>query len=458
MSNEAGLTTSVASTIADSRFEHLPETTVASVKRRILDTIGVAVPPRTLDAECARVTAHMLSAAPQGQASVIGTKRRTSASLAAFLNGFSSHALDFDDTYDEVGHHPTAQCLPAALAMAQESCASGKDLITAVAWGQDIGTRLSAARGSVARDDRQWFPITTFGPMAAATAAAKVIGLGPGQWINLFGLALHRCHGQMSAVTARESEVRAFRDSFVAQDGVAAATLADLDIQACRNGLEQLYRNYYDDDYDPSFILDGLGETFWGEKAAIKPWPCCRATHGFVDGIRTLVEDHAIAPDMIDAIILDASSFAINQLGEPAAEKRRPQKSIQAKFSLQFTAGLAAVKTPRIADFIGDALHDPLVLDMASKVETRLNPTCGKLLPTSVEIRLRDGRNLTQPRDSILGSDDRPMSDEALVEKFRDCLSYAENPLPPAALDRLVDMVLNLERVDDLSELADLLQ
>ncbi len=452
------LTASVAETIARTGYDQLPLETTAAVKRRILDTIGVTVPPRKLDENCARVTRHMLASAPKGRASVIGSPHRTSASIAAFLNGFCSHTLDFDDTFDEVGHHATAQSLPAALAMAQEVGATGKDLITAVAWGQDIGTRLSAARGCAAREDRQWFPITTFGPMGATVAAGKVIGLNAGQWINLFGLALHRCHGQMSAVTAQESEIRAFRDSFVAQDGVMTAILAGLDMQACRDGLEQLYRNYYDDDYDPAVILDDLGQYFWSERAAIKPWPCCRATHGYIDGIHALVERHALSPDMIDTIILDANPFTITKLGEPAAEKRRPKKSIQAKFSLQFTTGLAAVRTPRIADFIDEALGDPLVLAIADRVETRLDEKCGKLLPTNVEIRLKDGRTFEQPCDEILGSGKRPLSDEALVEKFRDCLSYAENPLSPNGLDRLIDMVFNLEKVENLSELADLIQ
>jgi 2-methylcitrate dehydratase PrpD len=451
------LTARVVQVLSQSGYEDLPETAIMAAKHRILDTIGVTVPPRSLDENCVRVTEHMLGDGAAGSASVLGSRRTATPLVAAFLNGFCGHALDFDDTYDEVGHHATAQCLPAALAVAQDRGASGKDLIAAIAWGQDIGTRLSAARGAAAREDPQWFPITTFGPFAAAASAGKVMGLRHDQFVNLFGLALHRCHGQMSAVTARQSEIRAFRDGFVAQDGVMVATTAYLDIQACRDGIEQLYSNYYDDDYDPDVILTGLGEQFWGEQAAIKPWPCCRATHGYVDGIRSLVDEHGITPDAIDGIILDARQFTLSNLGEPVAEKRRPTKSIQAKFSLHFAAALAAVREPKIADFIGDALQDPLVLSLADKVETRLDNNCGKLLPTNVEIRLRDGRVLSRRCDDILGSATRALSDDALLAKFRDCLSYAREPLRSQDEDRLIDMLLNLEKVRNVAELTDLL-
>lgn len=451
------LTSRVVQALSQSGYDDLPETAVMAAKHRILDTIGVTVPPRSLDDNCVRVTAHMLAEGAAGSASVLGSRRTATPLVAAFLNGFCGHALDFDDTYDEVGHHATAQCLPAALAVAQDRGASGKELITAIAWGQDIGTRLSAARGAAGKEDPQWFPITTFGPFAAAVSAGKVMGLRHDQFVNLFGLALHRCHGQMSAVTARHSEVRAFRDGFVAQDGVMTATTAYLDIQACRDGIEQLYANYYAGDYDPELILSGLGEQFWGEQAAIKPWPCCRATHGYVDGIRALVDRHGIVPDAIDRIMLDARQFTISNLGEPVAEKRRPSKSIQAKFSLHFTAALAAVREPRIADFIGEALVDPQVLALADRVETRLDNDCGKLLPTNVEILLKDGRVLSQRCETILGSATRPLSDDALLAKFRDCLRYAREPLSSRDEERLIDMLLNLEKVSNVAELTGLL-
>ncbi len=451
------ITALFARAISKSGFEDLPESAVSAAKRRILDTIGVMVPPRTLDEGCERMTRHMLAGGGTGRSSVIGSRRLSIAPVAAFLNGLSVHTLDFDDTYDRVGHHATAQALPAALAVAQDRGATGKDLIAAVAWGQDVGTRLSGCRGPQAVEDARWFPITTFGPLAAAVSAGKVMGLQEEQFVNLFGLAVHRCHGQMSAVTAVDSELRAYRDAFTAQDGVMTATSALIGIKACRDGVEQLFRNYYEDDYDAEFLTAGLGEKFFGEDAAIKAWPCCRLTHGYVDGIRTLVETHGIIPEMVEKIILDARQFAITNLGEPVDEKRRPQKSIQAKFSLHFSAALAAIKEPRISDFLEDELKNPQVLSMADRVETRLNNNCGKLLPTNVEISLKDGRVLHQRCDNILGSTARPISDHDLILKFRDCLGYASDPLAPHQEERLIDMLLNLERVENLSELAALL-
>jgi hypothetical protein len=49
----------------------------------------------------------------------------------------------------------------------------------------------------------------------------------------------------------------------------------------------------------------------------------------------------------------------------------------------------------------------------------------------------------------------RPMSDESLVTKFRECASHAAIGLSDAAIDRVIDVVMHLERVSDVREVTD---
>jgi 2-methylcitrate dehydratase PrpD len=64
---------------------------------------------------------------------------------AAFVNGASAHALDYDDMHDEAACHPSAPIVASTLALAERiGGISGRDLIVAVAVGQDMFVRLTA--------------------------------------------------------------------------------------------------------------------------------------------------------------------------------------------------------------------------------------------------------------------------------------------------------------------------
>jgi len=46
------------------------------------------------------------------------------------------------------------------------------------------------------------------------------------------------------------------------------------------------------------------------------------------------------------------------------------------------------------------------------------------------------------------------MSKEEHIEKFRDCVSYSVKPLPKDSLEELIKMLMNLEEIDDVGEIA----
>ena len=70
-----------------------------------------------------------------GSCSVLGDSATYTPPAAALINGTLAHSLDFDDTHAEGSLHSSAPIVPAALAAAEISSASGRDLITAVVAG-----------------------------------------------------------------------------------------------------------------------------------------------------------------------------------------------------------------------------------------------------------------------------------------------------------------------------------
>jgi 2-methylcitrate dehydratase PrpD len=452
------LTQTIARAIAATDYDALPTSVRERTRLSILDTLGVMVPPSSLDETCENLTALVMDEVGPGQSSLIGLGKQGSSVMAAYLNGSFAHVLDYDDTIDALGHHPSAQTVPAALALAERlGSVSGKALITAVAVGSDLGARLSLAPNGKLGVDHRWFSISNFGVFSATAAAAKILDLDEEQMINALGLALHRCHGQLDAIAAPESELRGIRDGFINKEGVMCALLAERGVKACRNALEIFFDIYYDNDFDAEALLAGLGSQFLNEGVSLKPWPCCRLTHGYIEATRRVLDENDIALTDIQQITCVVPAGTRDLFCEPLAEKRAPSLSIQAKFSMPFTVALAVVKTPEIADFLPENLQNPAVLSVVEKVQYRVSEELGLeavISPAVVEIQVTAGQTFSARIDDVYGHPNNPMSDADVISKFKDCLQYAKQPIPTEQIDQLVERLLNLEAVEDISEIS----
>ena len=127
------LTRYVAEFICSTRLADLPPDVVALGKKSILDGLGLALSGGRHPAAswCAGTSRDLHLGA--GPATVIGSSLKVAPRFAAFANGVGIHADDYDDTQLAVATdrvyglltHPTAPALPAALAMAEATKASG---------------------------------------------------------------------------------------------------------------------------------------------------------------------------------------------------------------------------------------------------------------------------------------------------------------------------------------------
>ena len=70
------------------------------------------------------------------------------------------------------------------------------------------------------------------------------------------------------------------------------------------------------------------------------------------------------------------------------------------------------------------------------------------------ELRIKDGRTMTERVDTMKGSEKRPMAADEAIQKYT---ILAGKVLRPRGVTELHDMVLNLEKVSDVRELAKLL-
>ena len=203
-----------------------------------------------------------------------------------------------------------------------------------------------------------------------------------------------------------------------------------------------------------------MGEEYRHAGVSLKPWPCCRLTHGYVEATRRILAQNSIVPVNIRQITLVVSEGTRDLFCEPEVEKRAPTMSIQAKFSLFFTVAVGVIKTPRIADFLPANLRSRDVLAAIRRVQYRVSDDLGpaaEITPAIVEVQTKDGQAFSDRLNIVFGHPNNPMSEEDVIAKFKDCLQYARHPIPEQQIDRLIDSLLRLDVVQDVREASALL-
>src|SRR5262249_25722790 len=151
------------------RADDIPETTLHQAKLLLLDTIGCGY--AALDEDTSRaVIAAMAETGGAPQCTVIGSMTKTGAPAAVLLNGALIRILDLNDyantSSGQIGGHPSDN-IPAALAAAELSGASGRDVLAAIVTGYEIYGRLKDAMD----DNRDWDGIMVSGFAAPAMGA-----------------------------------------------------------------------------------------------------------------------------------------------------------------------------------------------------------------------------------------------------------------------------------------------
>ncbi|NBP73853.1 MAG: MmgE/PrpD family protein, partial [Alphaproteobacteria bacterium] len=159
---------------------------------------------------------------------------------AAFANAAAAHADNFDDTTPQIqpdrtgGIHASAAVLPVALALAEQSGASGRDLIAAYLVGVDVASRLNHAID--ARHYADGFHTTgTLSVFGAACAAASLLGLDRERSIAAIGIAASRASGVRRNFG---SMAEILHSAHAAENGLAAADLASRGLSSAEDALD----------------------------------------------------------------------------------------------------------------------------------------------------------------------------------------------------------------------------
>ncbi|MGH7054280.1 MAG: MmgE/PrpD family protein, partial [Stellaceae bacterium] len=171
------------------RYADLPAGIVARAKEIVIDTVAAAICGAALPWSRI-VTAYARHSGPDGKSHVLGAGGPpVQAAAAALANGALAHGFELDSlTRPGAGVHPGATVLPAALAVAQERGAGGRDLIAAFVAANEVMIRIGRATFHT-NEARGFHAPGTTGPFGAAVAAGHLIGLDAARMTSALGIA-----------------------------------------------------------------------------------------------------------------------------------------------------------------------------------------------------------------------------------------------------------------------------
>jgi 2-methylcitrate dehydratase PrpD len=446
----------------NTRYEVLPGDAVAAAKKEVLDSLATA-----LGGSSKPGVAELVDMAKEWggskQSTVIAYDFKCPAPNAAQINGTMIHALDYDDGHQTALVHIGCVAVSTAFAVAERmGKVSGKELITAIVLGGDFMARLGlASKPGASAMDSGWHPTTLFGFLGAAAIADRIMGLDEEKVINALGLAYHQCGGAGTGV-ADGALAKRMGPGLAARGGITAALMAERGITGERDPLEGktgLFKTYMGGDYDPRILTTDLGNRFEVVDIGDKPYPCCGLTHACIDATLALKSRYNIAPDRIREVTVYAGQSTYD-LAQPPEVKRAPRTIIDAQFSVPYVVATALVRGKvTVDDFTDRAIKRPEVLEMARKIDTRLEAAMNRhgVGPSRVTLTLQDGAAYTEEVEHCLGSVERPMSFEDVTRKFQECAACSIKSLSKDKVEKVIEMVSRLEALDDAAKIIKLL-
>ena len=428
-------------------YGDLPPDTVHEARRRILDSVGCAL--GGFAAEPCRIARDL---APRlegrGAARILGTGQATTPDMAAFANTSMIRYLDCNDSFVSPGGGHPSDMLPAVLAAAEVSGASGRAVVTALVLAYELYGQFAAR---FATREKGWDQGVFIGP-ASACAAGKALGLQAEQLAHAMSMS---AVSQVPLGQTRVGELSMWKGCATAmavRNGVFAALLARGGLEGPPEPFEGRYGLF--EQVTGELRLDGFGDATAGvpfklAETSIKYFPV--QIHTQAGAAMALELREEFDPDDLERIRIETYRVAVrNAAGEP--EKWDPKTRETADHSLPYVVAVALTDgavTP--ASFDERRIRDPLLRPLMRKVEVSEDPEATRNYPgrqqTRMEITLRSGQRLTRSADYPRGHSRNPLSDGELERKF---LGLTAGVLPE---DRRAVLLERLWRFDELANL-----
>ena len=452
----ANATRDLAAFAAKLNFNDIPAEAIERIKYCALDSIGCCLFGVTLP-WTRHVQAMVQEEGAKAAASIFGGGGKTTVAHAVLVNGTAGHAFELDDMHKESIVHPGSLATPVALAFAEAAGgAPGRDVITAMVAGYEVGTRVGNA-ATMSLFLRGFHPQGTSGAFVAAGTAGRMLNLDAGQMQHTLGIVGSQAGGLMAAQEG--AMVKRFHCGRAAQSGVYSALLAKRGFTGVTDVLEAPYGGYlssYSDKPNPQRLTAGIGKTWETLNVGYKPHASVTSIHTTLDALADLMRENKLKPDDITAVDAGVSHMTYVH----CAWEYKAQGVTAAQMNLFY--GLAVIAYDGVAfvdQYREDRLRDPKIFDFIKRITARVDPEIegmGAAFRHAARLSLttRDGRTFMREILNRRGSPENPLKPEDIEYKFR---HVVKSCLTPANIDKVMQLVAKLDKLDSTSELISIL-
>ncbi|MEX2451277.1 MAG: MmgE/PrpD family protein [Rhodospirillales bacterium] len=427
------------------RYADFPADALHWAKVAIADAIGVTLAGAHEPAP--EIAGAVLAAAhTPGPSLVWGSTVRTHPLEAALINGTACHALDYDDTNNTSGAHPTCPVLPAAMALGEELGASGRDIVEAYVVGVETLARISQAVQVEHHHYRKgWHPTGTLGVFGAAAACGRLLKLSD----EKLAIALAIAASEASGVKANFGTMtKPLHAGLANRNGLFAALMAGEGFTASAEAFEHS-QGFFAVYNGPGPVAPEKALENWASpleiadpSIGIKQYPCCGSVMPVMDLALSLRKQHNLKPEDIASVVPMTHERRLYHTTRPD-----PRTSLDAKFSVEYCTARALLDGKIVFEqFENDAHLDAGVRKFMKEKVTAKPHTDENHYGAHLVIALNDGRVLKEYTAKAKGrGPDHPLSADELKAKFVNC---AKRALPMKQVEALYEACRDFENID----------
>ena len=439
----------------NTKFHDIPEDVIEFSKMILMKTIagmlyGSAVPSSKKFLR--------FSKTGKDEAGVIGCGFRTSTEAAAFINGLFAHTAELEDDCFPTDEFPGAGAtaditvFPVILPLADMFKLSGEDVLEASVLGCEIMNRFGhhgVGVGNRVIEALGFTSLPFYGVIGSAVAASKVLNLSQDQIRNALGLAIATSSG---FIVNFGSDAHYYESAIACSNGLMAAYLAKEGCTGNPNVEKWLNSLVGAEERETSRISFGLLERWYTKHFWIKKYPVCFLMHRHLDIIGKLIREGGLKHGQVEWIEVEVGPV------DATIDRSDPKDLEDAKFSIQHVVSCLMLDGEVGVDTINwRKLEGEKYKNFRKKVRVRVHEEWPKTFMSGVgrvRIRLKDGREITEELDQVIGGPKYPLSKEDFIKLYE---RFAGVVLNKAQIDRSVEILLNLEKKKDLKELLDII-
>jgi 2-methylcitrate dehydratase PrpD len=440
--------------IVEHRFSDLPSEVLSMARYTITDTLGCCIGGYSVAGEeCSWIINFVKELEGRPEATVFMDGFRTSAPLAALANGTMIHTIDFDDTHLGSIAHFSASLVPTVFSLAERLNADGPSVLEAFVVGFEVGARVG--RRMMPSHYKYWHPTSTFGSLASAAAACKLLKLDLLKTEYALGLAADLAGGLRYCIDKGDFS-KSLHPGFAAMRSVMLTLLIQKGAHGPVGILEYPTGFCHSFSQAPEIhkITEGLGETYEITSNSLKAYPTILCSHSSIQALQEMMREYAIDDSEIVKIRLRISETAKGQ-----GQSYNPETPLAARLSIPFCVALAAIdKKVGLSQFTREKLDSPRIREFMKRIEIQEDPSLNQRYPDTLAsiVEMQTNGRGTIKHEVIYpkGNTRNPLTESDIADKFKELCSLS---LRKARCEALLEMLLHLDQLDSLGRLIGLM-